>query len=105
MLIIYNFPPWLCMKRKFTFLILLISGPRQPGNDINVYLAPLIYDLNTLWNGGVQAYDAYKKETLNLKAMLLWIVNDFLHMEIYLVSLSRAIKLVQFVMKELIVDI
>ena len=65
------------MKRKFTFLTLLISGPRQSSNDINVYLAPLIDDLNTLWNDDVQAYDAYKQETFNLKTMLLWIVNDF----------------------------
>ena len=26
-LTIYNLPPWLCMKRKFTILTLLISGP------------------------------------------------------------------------------
>ena len=37
-MIIYNLPPWLCMKRKFMLLSLLISGPRQPGNDIDVYL-------------------------------------------------------------------
>ena len=48
MLVIYNLPPWLCMKRKFTMLTLLISGPKQPGNDIDVYLAPLIDDLSTL---------------------------------------------------------
>ena len=60
MLVVYNFPPWLCMKMKFTFLTLLISGPRQPGNDIDVYLAHLIDGLNTLWNDDVQAYDAYK---------------------------------------------
>ena len=78
MLIIYNFPSWLCMKRKFTFLTLLISGPRQFGNDIDVYLAPLIDDLNTLWINGVHAYDASKQETFNLKAVLLWTVNDFL---------------------------
>jgi len=27
-LTIYNHPPWLCMKRKFIMLSLLISGPR-----------------------------------------------------------------------------
>ena len=42
-----------------------------------MYLAPLINDLNSLWNEGVQAYDAYKEETFNLKACLLWTVNDF----------------------------
>ncbi|CAM8877535.1 unnamed protein product [Rhodiola kirilowii] len=33
------------MKRRYMMLSLLISGPRQPGNDIDVYLAPLIDDL------------------------------------------------------------
>ena len=29
-------------------LSLLISEPRQPGSDIDVYLAPLVNDLKTL---------------------------------------------------------
>ena len=48
-LIIYNLPPWLCMKRKFMMLSLLISGPRQPSKNIDVYLSPLVDDLKTLW--------------------------------------------------------
>ena len=35
---IYNLPPWLCMKRKFIIMPVLIQGPKQPGNDIAVYL-------------------------------------------------------------------
>lgn len=54
-LVIYNLPPWLCMKRKFMMLSLLISGPAQPGNDIDVFLAPLIDDLKILWEVGVEA--------------------------------------------------
>ncbi|XP_062074808.1 uncharacterized protein LOC133778801 [Humulus lupulus] len=77
MLVIYNLPPWLCMKKKFTLLTLLISGPKQPGNDIDVYLAPLIDDLKTLWNEGVRVYDAYKQEEFSLRAALLWTINDF----------------------------
>ncbi|KAI5337662.1 hypothetical protein L3X38_016933 [Prunus dulcis] len=50
-LVTYNLPPWLCMKRKFMMLTLLISGPKQPGNDIDVYLEPLIDDLKSLWVG------------------------------------------------------
>ncbi|KAH9781219.1 hypothetical protein KPL71_008375 [Citrus sinensis] len=78
LLVTYNLPPWLCMKRKFMMLSLLISGPQQPDNDIDVYLAPLIEDLQTLWDVGVEAYDAYKKEFFNLRAVLLWTINDFL---------------------------
>ena len=52
-------------------LSLLISGPQQLGNDIDVYLAPLIGDLQTLWEVGVEAYDAYIKEFFNMRTMLL----------------------------------
>jgi len=44
-LCIYNLPPWLCMKRKFIMMPVLIPSPKQPGNDIDVYLKPLIEDL------------------------------------------------------------
>lgn len=49
-LITYNLPPSLNTKRNFLMLTMLISGLRQPYNDIDIYLAPLIEDLNTLWN-------------------------------------------------------
>src|ERR1700722_5407991 len=58
-------------------LALLISGPRQPGNDIDVYLAPLIDDLKILWEEGVETFDAHRKESFNLRAILLWTINDF----------------------------
>ncbi|XP_020271977.1 uncharacterized protein LOC109847145 [Asparagus officinalis] len=76
-LMIYNLAPWLCMKRKYMMLSILISGPRQPGNDIDVYLAPLIEDLKLLWEEGVDVYDAYRKDNFRLKAMLFGTINDF----------------------------
>jgi hypothetical protein len=41
----YNLPSWLCMKRKFIMMSLLISGPVQVSNDTDVYLHPLIDDI------------------------------------------------------------
>jgi len=38
-------------------LCMMIAGQRQPGNDINVYLAPLIENLRNLWVEGVDVYD------------------------------------------------
>ncbi|XP_076954104.1 uncharacterized protein LOC143628377 [Bidens hawaiensis] len=76
-LITYNLPSYLCMSRKFMMLTLLISGPTQPSNNIGVYLAPLIEDLKLLWEIGVKTFDAYKKEYFNLRAVLLWTINDF----------------------------
>ena len=54
---------------------LLIPGPKSPGKDIDVYLQPLIDELNE-WVG-VRAYDAYKKERFTLRAAILWTINDF----------------------------
>ena len=45
------------MKDPFMFMSLLIPGPRSPGKDINIYLRPLIEELQTLWNVGVHTYD------------------------------------------------
>ncbi|XP_076922093.1 uncharacterized protein LOC143583752 [Bidens hawaiensis] len=76
-LCIYNLPPWLCMKRKYIMMSLLIQGPRQPGNNIDVYLSPLIDDLKTLWDSDVNIYDAYGKEHFQLHAMIFCTINDF----------------------------
>ena len=59
-------------------LTLLISGPKQPGNDIYIFLQPLIDDLKMLWDVGVEVYDAYLQEVFTLKVVLLWIINYFL---------------------------
>ncbi|XP_074321844.1 uncharacterized protein LOC141659024 [Apium graveolens] len=54
LLMIYNLPPWLCMKRKYIMLTLLIPGPKEAGNNIDVYLQPLIEDLMLLWDQELQ---------------------------------------------------
>ncbi|GJV11307.1 reverse transcriptase domain-containing protein [Tanacetum coccineum] len=56
-------------------------GPKQLGNGIDVYLAPLIDDLKTLWDKGVKVYDAYKKENFTLRAMIFCTISDFLAYE------------------------
>ena len=54
------------MKRKYIMLSMLISGPKQLGNDIDVYLEPLIEDLKELWDEGVDVFDANKKEIFKM---------------------------------------
>ncbi|GJX54593.1 putative transposase-associated domain-containing protein [Tanacetum coccineum] len=73
--VIYNLPPWLCMKRKFINLSVLISG--YPGNDIDVFLEPLVDDLHTLFETGVDTYDATTQDNFNLRAVVLWTINDY----------------------------
>jgi hypothetical protein len=76
-LVPYNLPPSLCMRKEFSILSLLIPGPKAPGDDIDVFLAPLIDELNELWVVGVKAFDSNKTEEFILKAMLLWAIHDF----------------------------
>lgn len=77
MLVIYNLPPTMCMQAENIILSLLIPGKKQPGKDIDVYLQPLIDDLIELWGNGVEVYDAFSKTMFNLKALLMWTINDF----------------------------
>jgi len=58
-------------------LSVMISRPRQPRNDIDVYLSPLIKYLRLLWDEGIKVFDAYGKVNFNLRALLLWTINDF----------------------------
>ncbi|XP_024010549.1 uncharacterized protein LOC112085889 [Eutrema salsugineum] len=76
LLVNYNMAPDLCMKKENILLSLLIPGPYQPGNSIDVYLEPLIDDLQRLWDIGEQTYDAFSKTTFTMKAMLLWTISD-----------------------------
>jgi hypothetical protein len=69
-LCIYNLLSWLCMKRKIIMTPLLISGPVQVGNDIDVYLQPLIDDLLVLWKKeGVRMWDEFQQQHFNLRAI------------------------------------
>ncbi|XP_074347066.1 uncharacterized protein LOC141685889 [Apium graveolens] len=77
-LVTYNLPPWLCVKRKFMMLSILVPGPHEPGNNIDIYLQPMIDDLKKFWEEGEpNLYDAYNKSFFTLKAVLMWTINDF----------------------------
>ncbi|XP_072060383.1 uncharacterized protein [Arachis hypogaea] len=53
------------------------NGQTSPGNDIDVYLQPLIEELKELWELGVETYDAARNKTFQMHAALLWIISDF----------------------------
>jgi hypothetical protein len=65
------------MKRKFIMMSLLISEPVLVGNDIDVYLQPLIDDLLVLWEKeGVRMWDEFQHQYFNLRAMLFVTIQD-----------------------------
>ncbi|GJR54204.1 uncharacterized protein Tco_1404725 [Tanacetum coccineum] len=72
----YNTPPWMCMKETSLMLTMLIPGPKSPAKDIDVYLQPLIKELQELWKG-VWTKDAATGTHFQMKAALLWTINDF----------------------------
>ncbi|KAM1689796.1 hypothetical protein ACFX1Q_031475 [Malus domestica] len=74
---VYNLPPWMCMKQPNLLLSLLIPGPRSPGKEIDVYMRPLIDELNELWEVGTPTYDAYSNQSFTMKAAVLWTISDF----------------------------
>lgn len=76
-LVIYNLPPSICMSQQNLLLTLLIPGPEQPGNNIDIYLQPLVDDLKELWTNGVEVYDAFRNSLFNLRDVLLWTINDY----------------------------
>ena len=74
----YNLPPWMCMKKPYSLMSLLIPGPKDPRNDIDVFLRLLIDELKKLWEDGVCTYDASTKENFQMRAAVLWTIHDFL---------------------------
>ncbi|KAL9394296.1 hypothetical protein Peur_013581 [Populus x canadensis] len=44
-LMVYNFPPRMCMRPEFMFLSMVIAGPSNPGRNIDVCLRLLIDEL------------------------------------------------------------
>ena len=66
------------MKRKYIHMSMLIEGPKQPGNDINLYLGLRKEELDTLWKMPANTWDAAEKEYFPMRAALLTTVHDYL---------------------------
>jgi hypothetical protein len=75
-LVMYNIPTWLCHKRKYLMLSILIQGPKQAGIDIDVFLESLMEDMAKLWNKGVCMWDQYQQEYFMLKAIIFVCIHD-----------------------------
>lgn len=75
-LTMYNLPSWLCHKRKYIMLTILIQGPKSAGVDIDVFLEPLMEDMTKLWNEGVRIWDEYCHEYFNLRAIIFVTIHD-----------------------------
>jgi hypothetical protein len=62
----------------FIMMSVLIQGPKQPGNYIDVYLRSLVDELLLLWKKeGVRVWDENKQKNFNLRALLFITINDW----------------------------
>jgi hypothetical protein len=64
---ILNLPPWMCLKRKF----IMMPGPSQTGNDIDMYLRSLVdYLLLLWWKEGVTVWDEDQQASTGCSLLL-----------------------------------
>jgi hypothetical protein len=56
---------------------MLISRPRQPDNDIDVFLEPLMEDMQKLWVEEVKVMDASLKKDFTLKSIIFVTITDY----------------------------
>jgi len=55
-----------------------IQGLKQPSNDIDVYLRPLVEELLLLWSKpGVHVWDEYKQEEFDIQELLFVTIIDW----------------------------
>jgi hypothetical protein len=76
----YNLPPWLSMKKGFFLLSLIILRPSKVKN-LDTYLALVVDELKTLWDG-VWAYDGRKTtggipRVFKLRAICMWTMHGY----------------------------
>ena len=92
------------MKRKYMMLSMMISSPKQPWNDIDVYLSPLIEDLKLMWDQGVEDLTDLLMKLSSFMPCYFAPSMTFQHMVTYQVIVLRVIKHVQYAKKTLLLN-
>ncbi|XP_076907510.1 uncharacterized protein LOC143563991 [Bidens hawaiensis] len=73
---VYNLPPWLALKEQYLQIPLIIPGPKNPKQNLDIFLQPKD-ELKLLFTHGIETYDAYRMNNFQMRVVLLWIVSDF----------------------------
>ena len=66
------------MKSKYIHMSMLIQGPKQLRNNINLYLGLLQEELDMLWKKPAKTWDASKGEYFHMRVELITTVHDYL---------------------------
>mgnify|MGYP000347885358 FL=1 len=75
----YNMPPNVCTKESNYMMALLIPGPKSPGKDFDLFMEPLVEELQQLWKC-VLTRDLYSSPPADffLHAVIIWCIHDYL---------------------------
>ena len=65
------------MKDEYMFMSIIVPGPRNPKEKLDVFLQPLIAELKYLWEVGEQTYDVSSKQNFQMRVALMWTISDF----------------------------
>jgi hypothetical protein len=71
-----NLPPGVCFQRQNIILSLIIPG--HPGNNMGVFMEPLIDDLIRAWEDGVWTYDQATKQNFIMHVWYQYSMHDLL---------------------------
>src|SRR4051812_3491579 len=74
----YNMPPNVCTKESNYMMALLIPGPKSPGKNFDLFMEPLVEELQQLWKG-VLTRDLYSSPPADffLRAIIIWCIHDY----------------------------
>ena len=76
----YNIPPWLSIKKVHLILALIVPRKYKVKN-LEIYMIPLIEELEILWKG-ISMYDVSRARrygaNFEFKCILMWMMHDFL---------------------------
>jgi hypothetical protein len=59
------------------FLSMVTTDPNSPSQNIDIYLWLLIDELKQLWSSMTLTYNVSRKQNFQMKATLIWTINDF----------------------------
>ena len=58
-------------------LTIIISGPKALGITVDVFLEPLMQEMETLWKHGVKMWDELVKSSFTCKAIIFVTIIDY----------------------------
>ncbi|KAL0394989.1 UNVERIFIED_CONTAM: hypothetical protein Slati_4465100 [Sesamum latifolium] len=67
----------MCMTSEYIFLAIVIPDPSSPKHLVDVYLEPLIEELQNLWHVGVLTHDNAMNQTFMMRPALMWTVKAY----------------------------